>query len=396
MTTTAASPGPSPRRCSSAIPLGIGLALVLSACTTGPAPRETPSAAPAATTTPAISPEATPGSDLIVYDNDWNASGATSVLPLLAADDVTVLGVTTVTGDAWATEGTAAALSFFEKIGTTDVPVAEGRLYPLINTPALMSTREALYGAKTSWKGAFTPSEDDPDAPAVSPSDVPELPFGAAQSLAPDPLDAVDFMIEQVRAHPGEVTIVTAGPLTNVAAAVRKDPEFAGLAKAIVIGGGNLYQLSPGETDPEFNSSEGFNFRFDPESAHIVLTAGWPAITALGDVTDTVVLDDALMASITSETTPASEYTSAAAYVGNPLWDETVTAVAVDPGLITQSIQVRMDVDISEGPLYGSARVWSEADAPGLGEGLVTLVQGIDADGVADAFVDSTHATFGD
>ncbi|MFF3150548.1 nucleoside hydrolase [Streptomyces sp. NPDC057927] len=105
-------------------------------------------------------------------------------------------------------------------------------------------------------------------------------------------------MIDQVRAHPHQVTIVTAGPLTNVAGAARKDPEFASLAKGIVIGGANLYQLHPGETDPAFNSSEGFNFRFDPEAAHIVLTAGWKKVTALVDVTSSVMFDDAMMARI--------------------------------------------------------------------------------------------------
>lgn len=376
------------------IPLGLTAALALTACTADPTTSETQSTPPATATTPASAPSVEAGSNLVIYDNDWNSSGATSVLPLLAAPDVTVLGVTTVTGDAWVTDGTAAALSFFEKIGKTDVPVAQGQLYPLINTAERTYSREALYGAKNSWKGAFNPGVDDPTTPATTPEDVPEPPFGWAQSLTTDPLDAVDFMIEQVRAHPGEVTIVTAGPLTNVAAAVRKDPEFAGLAKAIVIGGGNLYQLNPGETDAAFNSSEGFNFRFDPESAHIVLTAGWPSITALGDVTSTVIFDDALMSEVTSEQTPASEYTSTAGYTGYPIWDETVTAVAADPSLITQSITVRMDVDISEGPNYGAARVWADGDGPGLGEGLVTLVQAVDADGVADAFVTATHTDF--
>lgn len=47
-------------------------------------------------------------------------------------------------------------------------------------------------------------------------------------------------MIEQVRKYPGEVMIYSGGALTNIALAVRMDPEFASLAKGLVIMGGYL------------------------------------------------------------------------------------------------------------------------------------------------------------
>jgi purine nucleosidase len=80
-----------------------------------------------------------------------------------------------------------------------------------------------------------------------------------------------------VRAHPHEVTIYAAGPMTNIALAISIDPEFAALTKGIVLMGGSL---NPQTDDPEFATSprHEFNFWFDPEAAHIVLRADWPRV----------------------------------------------------------------------------------------------------------------------
>jgi purine nucleosidase len=89
--------------------------------------------------------------------------------------------------------------------------------------------------------------------------------------------DAAHFLIRQVHAHPHQVTIYAAGPLTNIALAISLDPEFAALTKGIVLMGGSL---NPQTDDPEFATSprHEFNFWFDPEAAHIVLRADWPRI----------------------------------------------------------------------------------------------------------------------
>ena len=89
--------------------------------------------------------------------------------------------------------------------------------------------------------------------------------------------DAAHFLIRQVHAHPHEVTIYAAGPLTNIALAIALDPEFASLTKGIALMGSSL---NPQTDDPEFatHPRHEFNFWFDPEAAHIVLRADWPRI----------------------------------------------------------------------------------------------------------------------
>lgn len=65
-------------------------------------------------------------------------------------------------------------------------------------------------------------------------------------------------MIEQVRKYPGEVMIYSGGALTNIALAVRMDPEFASLAKGLVIMGGyldvTLLQTSGSTLQADLNS----------------------------------------------------------------------------------------------------------------------------------------------
>ena len=96
-------------------------------------------------------------------------------------------------------------------------------------------------------------------------------------SIKPSTEDAAHFLIRQVHAHPNQVTIYAAGPLTNIALAISIDPHFAELTQGIVIMGGSL---SPQTGDPEFanNPRHEFNFWFDPEAAHITLRAHWPRI----------------------------------------------------------------------------------------------------------------------
>ena len=71
------------------------------------------------------------------------------------------------------------------------------------------------------------------------PFELPRLVEGEP-TLKPSSEDAAHFLIRQVHAHPHEVTIYAAGPLTNIALAVSIDPQFAALTQGIVIMGGSL------------------------------------------------------------------------------------------------------------------------------------------------------------
>jgi inosine-uridine nucleoside N-ribohydrolase len=332
---------------------------------------------------------AKPAPDTLVYfDNDFLGPGQSNIqalIPLLRDDHVALIGIGVVTGDAWLKEETAHLLRFLEIAGRSDIPVLQGAEMPLLRNQREMAQWEARYGP-IPWKGAWNaPSPGHayhPDDPAL----IPPLPEGAPQAK-PSGEDAVSFLIRTLRANPGRITIVTAGPLTNIALALRIAPEIAGLAKEIVIQGGGLdtaVDRVTGNTD----YATDFNFIFDPEAAHIVLTAPFKRITLLGNVTGSAKVTPEIADKIGAAATPVAKYFQAYAERGQPMWDEIVTAVAVDRTLATSELITRMDVDLLPGPAYGQAQIWRDENAPHNGEQEVHVVQSIDVKRFVDGFVE--------
>ena len=81
---------------------------------------------------------------------------------------------------------------------------------------------------------------------------------------------AVDVLIDRVSRAPGEYTLVTLGPLTNVAMAILRDPTFASKVRRCVTMGGTA-EL-PGNVTPLAE----YNIYVDPEAARIVFESGIP------------------------------------------------------------------------------------------------------------------------
>jgi inosine-uridine nucleoside N-ribohydrolase len=333
---------------------------------------------------PEVAAQAAP--EKVIVDNDFAGPGGSnlqSILFFLGNPKFELLGLTVVTGDAWRDEETAHVLRLLEIAGHPEVPVYNGAVFPLINTPTRAKAWETEFG-RFPWRGAWNAS--DPYA-------VPPLKEGAP-SLKPAPGNAAQFLIEQVHKYPHQVSILAAGPLTNLALAIRLDPEFASLAKQLVFEGGvldsNIGKVT-GSTD--FNTD--FNLGFDPESAHIVLTADWPSITSVsGGLGHIVPMDKALVADVGAKDTALTRYLVTYAWTGLPLWDEVAAAVLVDPSIVKQTITAYMDVDLEHGYNYGQAHVWSKEFAPGMGERPVTLVRAIDGAKFRALFLQAAHQEF--
>lgn len=62
-------------------------------------------------------------------------------------------------------------------------------------------------------------------------------------------------------------------------------------------------------------------------------------------------------------------------------------ATFLDPTLVTKETTVLMDVDVSHGPSYGSARIWGDSVAPHNGERKVVIIQDVDVKRFVDMFV---------
>jgi len=329
---------------------------------------------------------------LFIEDNDFlgpAGSNVQSVLPLITNPGIRVVGFTVVTGDGWCDEEAAYLLRFLEIAKRPDLPVIKGAVFPLINTPSRMYAWEKLYGTLL-WKGAWnTQAKPDYVPHADKPFFIPAMPEGPP-TTPPGRGSAADFLIAQVHRYPHQVTILAAGPLTNLALAIRLDPDFAGLAKALVLMGGMLDNNVLQVTD-NTNFYTDFNFIFDPEAAHIVLTAPWPHVTVLGSVTNTSLLSPGLVARMLQVKTPITTFLAKYAHPF-PLWDEMAAAVAADPSLITKHLTARMDVDTDFGMHYGQARIWPDQTAPNQGERPVTIVQDVDLNRFYDSFIKAAQA----
>jgi inosine-uridine nucleoside N-ribohydrolase len=343
---------------------------------------------------------------LVVIDQDGSGPGDSnqmSMLALLQEPTVQVLGITIVTGNAWRDEEVQHTLRMLELTGHSNVPVAPGAVYPLVRTQQETEFDLQRYG-KVGWLGAWGKGPttlvetqngvvtQTAGATAVhGPDVVPPMVEGAPTIKALEE-DAAHFLVRQVHAHPHEVTIYAAGPMTNVALAISIDPHFAEMAKEIVLMGGSL---NPQTEDPEFSSDprHEFNFWFDPEAAHIVLRAHWAKITVTTvDVSIKAPFTQAMYDEISRSKSPAAQYIARYAKDRYYLWDELAACAWMDPTLISKERLVYMDVDVGHGAEYGDTLVWTEKMKPGVDVQLVHAQMDVDMGRFSKMFVDLMSA----
>jgi len=342
---------------------------------------------------------------LVLIDQDGAGPGGAdqmAILALLQAPDVEVLGITIVTGDAWRDEETLHTLRMLELTGHANVPVVRGAVFPLVRNEEQTRMEQALDG-KVAWLGAWGgvvataagAVAGDMSPKSHGPFEIPAMPEGQPATKPLDE-DAAHFLIRQVRAHPHEVTIYAAGPLTNVALAVSIDPEFASLTKGILIMGASLNPQTNGprtsdiEADLELSDPRHeFNFWFDPEAAHIVLYANWPHIeVTTEDVSVKAPFTQAMLDAIAKSQTPAARYIAAWSQRRTDMWDELEACAWLDPAIITKEVDVYMDVDLSHGPGYGDTLAWPEILKPATGVRVVHAQMDLDLPRFQKDFID--------
>jgi inosine-uridine nucleoside N-ribohydrolase len=342
---------------------------------------------------------------MVLIDQDTSGPGGSNIMSLmvlLLSPHVDVLGITVVTGNAWRDDEARHALRMLELIGRTDVPVALGAVFPLVRTEQETRLMTPVVG-QVGWLGAWgrrpaaiASAPDgliEPPAPAVLPGpwDTPALAEGEPHAK-PVAEDAVHFLIRQVHAHPHQVTVYAAGPLTDIATAIAIDPHFAELAQGLVVMGGSL---NPHTDDAEFaaNPRHEFNFWFDPEAARITLRAHWPRIDLTTvDVSIKAMFTEEMLAQISRSPNPAARYIAANSQERYYLWDELAACAWLDPGIITRSVDLYMDVDVSHGPAYGETLTWSAELRPAADLQLVHAQVDLDLPKFRRMFIDLMSA----
>ena len=291
---------------------------------------------------------------LVIMDQDGNGPADTnqfSMLVLLQSPNVDVLGITIVTGDGSRDDEVLHTLRMLE-LTKHKVPVVAGAAAPLLRTQEETRIDESLHGT-VRWKGAW---RDDYSGAAL-PEGKPET-----RALAED---AAHFLVRQVRGHPGEITIIACGPLTNIALAIAIEPRFASMTRGLVVMGSSL------NSDVERPRHE-FNFWFDPEAARKVLRGDWPRIDVTTvDVSIKGMFTKEMLDEISRSESATAKYIRQFTTELSYQWDEIAVCAWLDPTIITKTIDLYMDVDLSHGPSYGDTLTRPDTAKPATGVRLV-------------------------
>jgi inosine-uridine nucleoside N-ribohydrolase len=216
----------------------------------------------------------------VIIDTDPGVDDALALLLAMRSPELKIEAITPVAGNVPLELTLPNALRMVEIAGRTDIPVAAGARAPLVRR---LVTATYAHG-ENGLGGAVFPE------PKTKPVATP----------------AAEMIREIVRKYPGEVTLITIGPLTNVATALSADPELASMVQGLIMMGGSL---SGGNITPAAE----FNIYVDPEAARIVFQSGIP-VTMVGlDVTRKTSLTDEHVRALEATQNPVSQ---AAAMIG--------------------------------------------------------------------------------
>jgi inosine-uridine nucleoside N-ribohydrolase len=181
---------------------------------------------------------------LLDTDIGYDIDDAVCLAYLLAQPQAEILGITTVTGEA---DKRAMMASAQCKVAGKDIPI-----YPGADRPLLIDTIQAhapQADALTRW-----PHET-------------QYPAG----------EAIEFLRRTIRQHPGEITLLAIGPLTNIALLFMVDPEIPSLLKQLVLMNGYFLDA---------HRFVEWNVKLDPHASAIVYRADVSIFHAVGlDVT---------------------------------------------------------------------------------------------------------------
>ncbi len=216
----------------------------------------------------------------LVVDTDTGIDDALALMLLASLPDVEVVAVTTTHGNCTTEASTANARFVLDGCGLGHVPVTGGLSAPLVGELSV------------AW---FVHGHDGLGDCGVAPPPAPPAPAGAT---------AVEALLDLAAREPGELHLLALGPLTNLGAALRVDPDVLAAFRSVTVMGGAGPRLGPGDPDATLGVGDP-NTYHDPEAARLVAAAPGAPVTLVGvDVTISTVGDAAHLARLEAADTP--------------------------------------------------------------------------------------------
>ena len=244
----------------------------------------------------------------VILDTDigTDIDDAFALALIINSPELELVGVTTVAGDTQARARLAAKMLWEAGGAWRKVPVYAGKP----GTPQPID--------QTRWADGFS-------SPALHMN------------------GAVEFMQAETNRHPGEVTIIAIGELTNVAALLDSDRSMAKKLKQIALMGGSIARGYGPDSKPEAE----WNIKSNPEAAQYVFSSGVPLLVAPLDVTAMLQLDAAGRRRVFTHLTPLTNALTILYHLwGNEtptLFDPMAVAMLIEPSICeTQQLAVQV------------------------------------------------------
>lgn len=274
----------------------------------------------------------------VIIDTDGGVDDACALWWALTDPGLDVVAITVVWGNVSLEVAAGAVLRVLAAAGRLDVPVALG-------------AQKAMGPAPELRPAGFIHGDDG----------LGNLAGPLTTSVGPIDESAVDLLVRVTGERPGQISIVSIGPLTNLGLAVEQHPEWATTVDELIVMGGSIARggnaLPLGEA----------NIAHDPLAASAVVAAGWrrpPLLVGL-DVTYVATLSEAEFELLGEHRSEAAafldgplrfyrQFGSTFTHPDTPCHDLLAVMALSDPSVLTETPVLPLAVDTTGGPAWGA------------------------------------------
>lgn len=333
----------------------------------------------------------------VIIDCDPGHDDMMALVLAYGSNKLDIRAVTTVAGNNTIENTTRNALNVLNYIGAEDVPVAKG-----LQDPMVRSHKSVIERLSASRRHKMTEEQQKEQAKITGASahgitGLDGFEFPAENPKQPEPIRAVEMMAKVLRESEEKVTIISVGPLTNVALLIRVFPDLVPKIERIsMMGGTSEFVLSRPYME--------FNTFIDPEATKIVMESGVP-ITMFGyDVTYRVLCGEDTIRRLDAIGNRSGKMVAAllrffmerhnkslshlALKEVTPIHDACAVAGVIDPTLVTKSRMLHVDVETG-GQYFDGATIVDYAQCLGLPPN-VEVVYDMDTPRFMDMLVEAT------